>query len=183
MAKINNFNIPNVITASRMLLSISLLFVKPHSIPFFTIYFICGTTDILDGYIARSKKIATNLGATIDSLADLIFICIVLLIYLPILNMPIWSLVCIAVISIIRLSSLLVGFIKYKTLAFLHIYANKLTGILLFCFPILYLIFGIAITCFLLSIIAFLSAIEELAINIKSKKLNRNIKNIFELEK
>lgn len=183
MAKINSLNIPNVITASRILLSISLLFVEPQSILFFVIYAICGTTDILDGYIARTKKISTNLGAVLDSFADLIFISIMLLIYLPILNIPMWCLVCIAVISIIRLCSVLIGFIKYKTLAFLHTYANKVTGILLFCFPILYFIFGMEITCFLLSIIAFISAIEELAINITSKTLRRDIKSIFIIEK
>ncbi|MEA5085499.1 MAG: CDP-alcohol phosphatidyltransferase family protein [Lachnospiraceae bacterium] len=183
MAKINSFNLPNVITASRIFLSISLLFVEPQSAPFFVIYAICGTTDILDGYIARTKKTATNLGATLDSVADLIFICIMLLIYLPILNIPTWCLVCISVISIIRLSSVLIGFIKYKALTFLHTYANKLTGILLFCFPILYFIFGTTITIFLLSIIATISATEELAINISSKKLNRDIKSIFELGK
>lgn len=183
VTKINSFNIPNLITASRILLSISLLFVEPQSILFFVIYAICGTTDILDGYIARRKKIATNLGSTLDSLADFIFICIMLIIYLPILKIPTWCMVCVAVISIIRLISVLIGFIKYKTFAFLHTYANKVTGILLFCFPLLYLIFGIAITCFLLSIIAVISAIEELTINITSKKLSRDIKSLFSLEK
>lgn len=183
MAKIKGFNIPNAITASRIFLSISLLFVEPQNILFFVIYFICGTTDILDGYIARTKKTVTNLGATLDSIADFIFISIMLLIYLPILNIPLWCLVCIAVISIIRFSSLLIGFIKYKALAFLHTYANKATGILLFCFPIIYLLFGTETTCFFLSVIAVISAIEEFAINITSKKLSRNIKSIFAMEK
>ncbi|MGE4215324.1 MAG: CDP-alcohol phosphatidyltransferase family protein [Anaerotignaceae bacterium] len=104
----NKLNIPNIVTASRILLSFTLLFVEPQSIMFFAIYAICGTTDILDGYMARKTKTASNLGATLDSLADLIFIFIMLIIYLPILNIPPWCTVCIVVISIIRLSSLLI---------------------------------------------------------------------------
>lgn len=173
-------NIPNIITLSRIVLSFALLFVKPQTLGFFLIYAACGITDFLDGYIARKGNLTTNFGATLDSIADFIFACIILFIYLPILKIPFWSFVCIVIIFIIRFSSLMVGFSKYKKLAFLHTYANKLTGFLLFSSPLLLLILGMNVTCFTLCMIAGISAIEELAINLISPKLVRDKKSIFQ---
>lgn len=174
-------NLPNAITISRIILSFMLLFVKPQSILFFVIYIVCGATDLLDGYIARKKKITSSLGATLDSIADFIFIFILLLIYLPILNIPQWCWFSITVISIIRLSSLLIGFIKYRAPGFLHTYTNKATGILLFCSPLIYVLMGTVFTGLLLCVVASVSAIEELAINMASKELSKDIKNIFKM--
>lgn len=83
------------------------------------------------------------------------------------------------VIALIRFLSLGIGFMKYRTMAYLHTYANKFTGIALACFPVLYRICGMTITVLVLCGIASLSALEELLIIILAKKLDRNIKSIF----
>ncbi len=159
--------------------SVILLFVKPLSALFFVIYIVCGASDILDGRIARKAKTESKFGATLDSIADAVFIGVLLIILIPVIDMSMWMLVWLVCIVIIRLSSLLTGFIRYHALAFLHTYGNKAAGLLLFCFPLLYQLFGIAITAFLLCSMASISAIEELAINITSKELSRDIKSIF----
>jgi CDP-alcohol phosphatidyltransferase. len=46
--------IPNLISISRIIFSFSLIFVMPLSIAFLAIYFICGLSDIVYGFIARS---------------------------------------------------------------------------------------------------------------------------------
>ena len=79
-----------------------------------------------------------------------------------------------------RALSLIVGFIKYKSVAFLHTYANKFTGgVILICFPMLYLLGGVTKTLMFLCILASIASIEELLINLISKKLNRNVRSIF----
>lgn len=139
----------------------------------------CGATDILDGYIARKTKSTSNAGAVFDSVADFIFITIMLFIMLPIIDVSFWIQLWLISIVMIKTASLLTGFIKYRSFAFLHTYTNKATGALLFAFPLLYKGLGITITVFLLCSIASIAAVEELAINLTVKKLSYNIKSIF----
>lgn len=139
----------------------------------------CGISDVLDGYIARRIKASSKFGQVLDSIADLIFITIVLLILIPIINLPLWIIYWIAIIAIIRLISIIIGFIKYQQLAFLHTYANKATGLILLFFPFLLLAFGKEITATIICSIASISAAEELLINLTSKTLYRDIGSIF----
>lgn len=172
-------NLPNAVTVVRIVLSLILLFITPLTSLFFIIYIICGLSDVLDGYLARRIKAVTQIGAVLDSIADFVFIGVLLIIFVPLIKMPLGILTWIIVIAFVRLMSLIVGFYKYHTFAFLHTYANKITGILLFCFPLLYNNFGIIITACIICFAASFSAVEELSINIISKKLERNIKCIY----
>lgn len=61
----------------------------------------------------------------------------------------------------------------------LHTYTNKLTGLLLFFIPYFMNLNGANIIVHIIGVIALISSIEELAINIKSKKLDLNKKSIF----
>lgn len=61
----------------------------------------------------------------------------------------------------------------------LYTYANKVMGAGLFCFPIIYILFGSVISTCLICSIASISAIEELIINIISQDLNRDVKSLF----
>ncbi len=156
-----------------------MLFVEPLSSLFFILYIICGTTDVLDGYIARKTKNISKAGAIFDSVADFIFIIIMLFIMIPIIDISFWVQLWLINIAMVKGTSLLIGFVKYRSLAFLHTYMNKATGALLFTFPLLYNGLGITITAFLLCSIASIAAVEELVINLISKELSYNIKSIF----
>lgn len=156
-----------------------MLFLKPLSAVFFIAYLACGLSDLLDGYIARKTGSASKFGASLDSIADLIFVACLLVVMVPVLDIPIWALYWMAGIAISRFASFLIGFYKYHTAAFLHTYANKLTGLLLFCFPVFFLFWGIRRTAGLICIAASISAVEELLINMTSKTLSRDIRSIF----
>jgi phosphatidylglycerophosphate synthase len=172
--------IPNMITVLRMLCSAALLFVRPISAAFFIIYIICGASDILDGYIARRSGVATSLGATLDSIADIVFFGVMLIVFVSLFQWQWWILGLIGTTVIVRLLSIGIGFAKYHKLACLHTYANKAAGALLFLFPFIYSVFELTITAGLLCSITLLSAIEELVINIISKALNKNVRYIFD---
>lgn len=139
----------------------------------------CGISDVLDGYIARKMDASSKFGQVLDSIADLIFITIVLLILIPIIKLPSWIIYWIAIIAIVRLISIIIGFAKYQKIAFLHTYANKITGIVIFFFPFLLFIFREEIAATVICCIASISAAEELLINLTSKTLNRDIGSIF----
>jgi phosphatidylglycerophosphate synthase len=173
--------IPNLLSVVRVILSVMLLLTIPFSVLFFTIYIMCGFSDILDGFLARKFNLTSELGAVLDSLGDFVMIVILMYVLYPYVNVDNYAILWIIGIMVIRCSSLLVAFAKYRTLAFLHTYTNKVTGFLLFCFPILYISLGVDITAFFLCIIASISALEEFMIHIKSKELDRNISSIFKV--
>lgn len=175
-------NLPNLITIARILGTLVLLVIKPFSIPFLILYFLCGITDIVDGVIARKYNLVSKKGQILDSIADFFMISVLILIVVLNFKLPIWSLCWIALIAIIRLFSLVIGFMRYKQLAFLHTYSNKTTGFVLFCYPFLYIVLSFNLTTILVCVIASISALEELMINFVSKKINRDIKSIFSLK-
>lgn len=172
-------HVPNLITCFRILSSIALLFSKPLSMQFFLIYSFCGASDILDGYIARKTGNTSKAGAILDSVADMALTAATLFVLIPIITFSAWIVYWIIGIVFIRISSLVFGYIKFRTLASLHTYANKATGLMLFCFPFVFQICSINKIAFVLLVIASFTAVEELAINIKSSSLNRDTKSIF----
>jgi cardiolipin synthase len=66
------WNLPNLLTVCRFLLIPLYLFVfeAGHVKTAFLILLVAGLTDVLDGYIARSRKLVTQLGSMLDPLAD-----------------------------------------------------------------------------------------------------------------
>ena len=168
--------VPNVITCIRIVLSLCLLLIVPQTIVFFVFYIICGLTDICDGYLARKWKMSSKRGAMLDSIADLIFIIVLFVIFIPVVNWKIWMLLWIGMIAVIRCLSALIGAVKYHTAAFIHTYGNKVAGFLLFCFPALLKVAGLTITVIVLCTVAIISATEELVIMISSDSLDRDRK-------
>ena len=102
-------SIPNYISFSRIIFSLTLIFVKPLSVAFYTIYIICGLSDILDGFIARKTGTTSRLGAKLDSLADIIMIGILLFLLYPIINPKIEIIIWVILIGIIRLVAMIVA--------------------------------------------------------------------------
>lgn len=169
----------NIITLIRIGLAISLLFIKKYSLPFLIVYSICGFTDILDGYIARKTKTESNLGAKLDTISDLLFFIVMFIIMFDIFFKDIVCIMFIIIILLIRILSIIIVLKKYNKFAILHTYTNKLTGLLLFFIPYFMNLNGANIIVYIIGVITLISSIEELAINIKSKKLDLNKKSIF----
>jgi CDP-diacylglycerol--glycerol-3-phosphate 3-phosphatidyltransferase len=173
----------SLITIGRIIGAFALLLTTPLSVIFYVIYGLCCASDILDGYVARKTKTESKRGEILDSIADSILITILLVIFVPILAFEWWMILWIGVVAVIRIISLIAGFVKFRAYASIHTYANKVTGIIMICFPIYLQLFGITATVFVLCSIASISAFEELIIVIRSKILNRNIGCIFQSNK
>lgn len=169
----------NVITLIRIALAISLLFIRKYSSLFLILYSICGFTDILDGYIARKTRTESNFGAKLDTISDLLFFIITFIIMFDILLKDIIFIVFIIIILLIRIISIIIVLKKYNKFAILHTYTNKITGLLLFFIPYFIYLNNANIIVYIIGVIALISSIEELIINIKSKQLDLNKKSIF----
>ena len=172
------------ITVSRILGAFSLLLITPMSLLFYTIYILCILSDIADGHIARKTKTTSDFGAFMDSIADLILIAILLFIFIPVIftdpSFGIWIFYLIGLVIAIRLLALAIGFAKYRTLTLLHTYSNKAAGLVMACFPIFYGFLGLQVGFLIVFAAAFLSAFEELIITIRSKKLDRDVRSMFD---
>ena len=164
-------SIPNYITISRIALSLVLLLVRPLGFIYYIIYFLCGCSDVLDGLIARKTNTTSKLGAI------LLFI-LIYTIY-PFLQINVTLLVWIIAIFVLRMISLLVVLIRYKTFAMLHSVLNKVTGFLIFLYPFSLLFTKANTGLYFICMTACISAIEELLIHLTSKELIVNRKSLF----
>jgi len=126
----------DTITAGRIALSIALIFVPAFSLAFYVVYLLAGLSDMADGAVARRTGTATEFGAKLDAMADLLFAAVVLIKILSVINPPLWLLIWIAAIALVKLANILYGLMRQRKLIAVHSVPNKITGILLFILPL-----------------------------------------------
>ena len=80
-----NKNLPNIISCLRIAGTVCLLLMEPLSALFLVIYTFTGLSDVLDGAIARKYGTTSELGAKLDSIADLLFYTLILIRIFPIM--------------------------------------------------------------------------------------------------
>lgn len=129
--------IPNCITALRIAGTAALLFLQPLTQAFFIIYTLAGATDAIDGWLARKLRVASDLGAKLDSAADLMFYAMMILRIFPVLWEVLPQVVWIGVgtVVLLRLVSYGVAAVKFHHFASTHSILNKLTGAAVFALP------------------------------------------------
>ena len=138
-------HLPNAISALRILGAVCLLFFGVESCAFWVIYFICGLSDMADGYLARKFGCESKTGALLDSLADLVFVVCCCFTLIPALAFPKWLWILGGVIVATKIINQISALVMYKKCIFPHTIANKVTGVLLFV--------GVPLTVFLESIV------------------------------
>ena len=138
-------SLPNAISALRFLGAVCLLFFGVESCAFWVIYFVCGLSDMADGYLARILGCESKTGAMLDSLADLAFVICCCFKLIPALAFPKWLWIWGGVIVATKIINQISALVMYKKCIFPHTIANKVTGILLFV--------GVPLTVFLESFV------------------------------
>ena len=125
-------HIPNILSASRIALCLPLLLVDAMTVPFWVLYVIAGTTDMLDGFLARRWGVESKFGARLDSLADFVFVLAVGYKLFLWLNLPdaLWMMI--GLIALVKTVNAFSSYVIKHRIEFLHTKANKLTGFLLF---------------------------------------------------
>ena len=129
-------HIADLITAIRIPGSLLLLVLPVFSTPFMIVYLICGLSDMIDGTAARMTGSSGAFGERLDTIADFVFASAALARLLPCLSVPGWVWVWTAAIACIKLAAAAVGLIRCGKLIAVHSVLNKLTGLLLFLFPL-----------------------------------------------
>ena len=154
-------NIANYISVSRIIMSIVLAITETFSIPFYIIYFYCGISDMLDGYIARKSKSTSKAGTILDSIADIVFVIIAMIKILPVMNLSNAIITWMIVIVLIKVINIICSYIYYKKIILPHTIANKITGLVLFVAPFIIVNFDSIIVEIVICIVATFSAIQE----------------------
>ena len=99
---------------------------------FWVLYVIAGTTDMLDGFLARRWGVESKFGARLDSLADFVFVLAVGYKLFPWLELPVTLWIMIGLIVLVKNVNAISAYVVKRRIEFLHTKANKLTGFLLF---------------------------------------------------
>ena len=129
-------HIANIITGSRIIFSLSLLFIPLSSAWFYVFYLLCGVSDMVDGTVARMTNSVSEFGARLDTISDFVFMFVALIIFVPHLHIPVWLWIWIGIIAMIKLGNAALGFVRTKKLISPHTLLNKITGLLLFFLPV-----------------------------------------------
>ena len=154
-------HIANIITACRIFGSILLLFFPTFSVAFYITYLLCGFSDMIDGTIARKTNSSTELGSQLDTVADLIFAGVSLVKLVPVLHIPWWLWIWGGVIAVIKIGSIIWGYVTQQQFVSLHTTLNKLAGLLLFLLPLTISFVELKYSSIVVCFVATFAAIQE----------------------
>ncbi len=172
-------DIADILSLSRMVGSVLLLFTAPMSVPFLLIYGYCCVSDVLDGRLARCRGSESKSGQILDSTADIILTVCLLASLIPFLPWEPWMITWIAIIAVVRIASLGIGVARFGEIALLHTYGNKISAFLRYLAPYMILLIGLDVTIIIACVVTTASAAEDLGINMTSDHLDRNVRSIF----
>ena len=154
-------SLPNAISALRFLGAVCLLFFGVESCAFWVIYFVCGLSDMADGYLARKLGCESQVGALLDSLADLVFVICCCFKLIPVLAFPKWLWIWGGVIVAIKIINQISALVMYKKCIFPHTIANKVTGVLLFVGVPLMVFLESIVPMVIIAVVATFAAVQE----------------------
>ena len=103
------------------------------TVPFWVLYVIAGTTDMLDGFLARRWDVESKFGARLDSLADFVFVLAVGYKLFLWLRLPAMLWMMIGLIALVKTINAINVYVINHCIEFLHTKANKLTYSRLVC--------------------------------------------------
>lgn len=176
--------LPDFITLSRLVLTpvlwvLALLGKRPA---LGTLVGIAGLTDILDGFLARRLGHTSRWGSQLDSVADMVLIA----------SITIWLIMLrpdffrdhgtmLATWAALGLATLVVGWIRFRRVANLHLYSAKAAGFVGYVFVIYLLMFdGPPAPFFYVAIgLAFAGTIETLAVMLTRNVVDERVGTIF----
>ena len=154
-------SLANNITIVRILCSIVMLFFPAYSLAFFVLYITAGVSDMMDGWVARRTHTVSELGAKLDTIADIVFVVVCMVKLLPVLSIPVWLWVWIGIIALIKIINIISGFVVQKRFVSVHSTMNKVTGLLLFVFPLTITFLDLKYAAAVVCIFATFAAIQE----------------------
>jgi phosphatidylglycerophosphate synthase len=176
--------LPDFITVSRLVLTPVLwaLALLGERAALGVLVALAGFTDILDGFLARRLGLTSRWGSQLDSVADMVLV-ISITIWLVMLRPDFFRDhgMLLLVWAVTGLLTLLVGWLRFRRVADLHLYSAKAAGFVGYLFVIYLLLFnGPAAPFFWLAIgLAFAGTLETLAVMLTRSVVDERVGSIF----
>jgi CDP-diacylglycerol--glycerol-3-phosphate 3-phosphatidyltransferase len=174
---------PNALSITRIALSLSLFSFVENPLLFSLVYGICGLSDAMDGILARRFKSESLLGAKLDSLADFIFVTVVIsaLVFFTNVLKNLLALVCIVAVLLVRAGNLVITRLKFSQWSSMHTMGNKASLVVLFFSVPLCVMLGSAPLSVILAVttLGLLAAFEETHLLVTSKEYDVNSRGSF----
>ena len=164
-------HIANIITGSRVLFSLPLLFIPLSSVWFYILYLFCGLTDMVDGTLARRTGSVSQFGARLDTASDLVFMFVCAIKILPLLHIPVWIWVWITLVAVVKILNIVTVFVRKKKLISIHSVFNKITGLSLFLLPLMLTIVPTAYSVAAICVLATVAAMQEVYLLAKGQEV------------
>ena len=164
-------HIANIITASRIIFSLPLLFIPLSSAWFYIFYLFCGLSDMIDGTIARKTGTASKFGARLDSASDFVLMFVCCLKILPLIHIPVWLWAWIIGIALIKIFNIMLVFIQKKKLISIHSLLNKTTGLALFLLPLTMTLIETTYSVATICVLATIAGMQEVYFIVKGQEV------------
>jgi len=176
-------SVPDLLCFARLLLVPVVWALALSNLPFYTgiALLAAGLTDVFDGIIARRWNIVTAYGSRLDSIADTLMeisAAAAVLILKPgiftghALILGVWIAV--------EASSILLGWLKFRRIANLHLYLTKAAGVVAYAFVIYTFVAGYNETFFYVTVtLLIVSSLECLLLQLIAPRVDEHMKSIY----
>ena len=151
----------NALSVLRIILSVALLAPPALSPAFLVLYAAAGLTDMLDGFVARQTKTESELGAKLDSIADLTLAVICLARILPTVAAPAWLWAWVTFIAVVKVANVVSGLVMGERLVMPHTVVNKVAGFVAFLVLFAIPTFGVVAPSIPACVVATFAAVQE----------------------
>lgn len=176
-------HIANIISSSRILGAVILFFCHEISTFFLVIYVLCAFTDLIDGPIARKTNSTSTLGASLDTIGDVLTYLALTKILISKKSVPVWILVWIISAGVLFGVCAVTTKHKFGKLYLPHTYLGKIFGGSVFVLPITMQFMPGEIWMSVICSIASIHAAELFYIQLKSKTARDFVPTVFHIEK
>lgn len=155
--------LPNALSISRVIMSIALFFIPPMETAFIVMYIAAYATDCMDGNIARYLNACSELGKNLDSLGDILFICVTLMLIATWMALPFWVVSWMVFLVAARVVTMLWIRVGAGHFIMTHSIPNKFGIMVVFLLPFLYLwmdIVGAVVCCLYITFESLYEVVE-----------------------
>lgn len=176
-------HIANLVTLSRVVGAIVLFFCKEISALFLAVYVFCGFTDLIDGPIARKTGSSSSLGASLDTIGDVLTYLALTKILIVKKLVPLWILVWIISTGVMFGIDAFISKHRFNKFYLPHTYLGKIFGGSVFVLPIAIQFIPHEIWMSVICVIASIHSFELLYIQLKNNKALPFVPTAFHVNK
>ena len=178
-------HLPNLFTISRVMLVPFMLYAaynRQTSI-FFSLFLLAGVSDCLDGYLARKFDLATDFGATLDSVSDTIFwMSMPFCVYWLVPNVMLELVPYLIAAFLAWCGNLVVYYIKFRRFSSLHTFFSKaLNGLAIPCALCWVLWTGDAWFAQLCLVVSLFVSLERILITLSLTTPQANVRSLYHI--